>query len=580
MEPGSFDLTDLKKLIGNGEMQIPDFQRGWVWNDEQIKSLLESVVRGFPINSILLLEYDANSKKFSCEPIKGVSPTAAPKYLILDGQQRLTSLYCALCSQEPAKFTDGDERYYYLDINKAIRSIKNAENVEDMIISVPKNRKIKLDDKVLDLSDAEKEYAADMFPLNKLFEGGWVAKYISIKSAFGYEFFELIFNRCREYKVAYIQLEKDMPIALVCKIFEKVNTGGTELTVFELLTAILAACQDDKGDRINLPSDWKQIEEKFSAIPILKDAVNSTYFVTALTLLATYEKDVNKKPSCKRDDILNLTGSDYLKYKDCIVDGFIEAAKFLDGQCIRKKDYLPYPTQLIPLAAIYAELKLRGINPLQNKIQQWYWCGVFGESYRAAQETRYGRDLAEVIDWLDKDTFPKIISETQMSAARLLRFKARSSAAFKGIMSLIFRNKAKDFLTGKVMSTAAAFEESIDVHHIFPKNYCKAHGFNAEAVDTVANRTPISAKTNRIISDNAPNDYLNQIADKTGFSSEDLDKLLETHFANAELCRADNFDAFIVDRAKKILDEIEQLTGRPISDRDSQDIIAIFGEPL
>ena len=403
MELSSFVLKDLAESIGKGEMQIPDFQRGWVWNDEQIKSLLESVVRGFPINSILLLECDANSdkgSKFSYEPVKGVSTAATPKYLILDGQQRLTSLYCALYSQEPVKFSDGDERYYYLDMNKAIQSIKNSENVEDMIISVPKDRKIKLDDKVLDLSDTEKEYAADMFPLNKLFEGGWVAKYISIKPAFGYEFFELIFNSCREYKVAYIKLEKDTPIALVCKIFEKVNTGGTELTVFELLTAILAA-PDNKGGRINLPSDWKQIEEKFSAIPILKDAVNSTYFVTALTLLATYENDENKKPSCKRDDILNLAGSDYLKYKDCIVDGFIEAAKFLDGQCIRKKDYLPYPTQLIPLAAIYAELKLRGINPLQDKIQQWYWCGVFGESYRAAQETRYGRDLAEVIAWFD-----------------------------------------------------------------------------------------------------------------------------------------------------------------------------------
>ena len=137
MKSHSFDLVDLVKKVNTGEMQIPDFQRDWVWSDEQIKSLIESVIRGFPINSIMLLECDTDNTKFSYKPIKGVSTSATPKYLILDGQQRLTSLFGALYSKNPVELPEGTKRFYYVDMKKAVESIKNATNVEGMIISVP-----------------------------------------------------------------------------------------------------------------------------------------------------------------------------------------------------------------------------------------------------------------------------------------------------------------------------------------------------------------------------------------------------------------------------------------------------------
>ena len=387
MKSHSFDLADLVKRIHGGELQIPDFQRNWVWSDEQIKSLLESVIRGFPINSIMLLECDAGSTKFSYKPISGVSTGVAPRYLILDGQQRLTSLYNSLYSSKPVEFLDGEKRYYYLDMKKAVDSVKNSANVDDMIISVPPSKTTK----TLDLSTPEKEFIADVFPLNKIFDAtDWILKYTmhhagdSSKIEFVAEFNKLVISECMLYKVVYIELEKTTPIAIVCKIFEKVNTGGTELTVFELLTAILAAYSDATGKRINLPDDWQKIQATFlqSPNPALLKVVSSTDFVTALTLLATYKRG---RASCKRDDILNLTGADYLKYKAAIVGGFVKASQFLDGESIRANKYLPYPTQLIPLAAIFANMEWAKIKEDCNKIRRWYWCGVFGESYRAAQ---------------------------------------------------------------------------------------------------------------------------------------------------------------------------------------------------
>lgn len=577
MKSHSFDLVDLVKKIHDGELQIPDFQRDWVWSDKQIKSLIESVVRGFPINSIMLLECDASSTKFSYKPIKGVQPSITPKYLVLDGQQRLTSLYGALFSDKPVELPDDTKRFYYIDMQKAIESIKNSANVEDMIISVPADKKTK----TLDLSTPDKEFAANMFPLNKIFNAtDWIFDYEGdLSKSELKEFNKLVALECSRYKVVYIELEKTTPIAIVCKIFEKVNTGGTELTVFDLLTAILAAYVDNSGKRINLPTDWKKIQATFSQYPnsaILKD-VSATDFIMALTLLVTYQTG---RPSCKREDILNLEGADYLKYKSFVVDGFIEATKFLDGESIRAQKYLPYRTQLIPLAAILANLKLNKIKADWKKIRQWYWCGVFGESYRAAQETRYGRDISEVTAWLINGNVPKIINETQMSAARLLSLKTRSSAAYKGIISLIFKNGAKDFLGNQSMSSSAAYAESIDIHHIFPKNYCIKQGYPADKFDTIANKTPILGSTNKMIQDNPPSVYLKDIQSKMSCSSAEVDDFLKSHFADATLCRADNFDAFIVDRAKKILNDIEKLTGRTIPDRSSPDIVKTFGAPL
>ena len=582
MKSHSFDLVDLVKKVNTSELQIPDFQRDWVWSDEQIKSLIESVIRGFPINSIMLLECDKDNTKFSYKPIKGVSTSAAPEYLILDGQQRLTSLFGALYSKNPVELPDGKKRYYYVDMKKAVDSIKNSTNVEGMIISVPEDKKTK----TLDLSTLDKEYATSLFPLNKIFDStGWILKYTlqnvadSAKTALIEDFSELVVMESSRYKVVYIELEKTTPIAIVCKIFEKVNTGGTELTVFELLTAIFAAYSDKNGKRINLPEDWKKIQAKFSSDPnsAVLEVVSATDFVTALTLLATYRKG---RASCKREDILNLNGSDYLQYKDYLVEGFTSCAQFLDSECIRAKKYLPYATQFIPMSAIFAQLKLSGVKVDLNKIRQWYWCGVFGESYRSAQETRYGRDISEVTDWIVNGNVPKIINETQMSALRLLFLKTRTSAAYKGIISIIFKNGAQDFFQPMSMSSSASYAESIDIHHIFPKNYCVKQGYPIDKYDSIANKTPILGSTNKMINDAPPSVYLATIQNKTGCASADVDNFLKSHFADANLCRADNFDAFVVDRAKNILDKIESLTGRMVSDRNNPDIVGIFGVSL
>ena len=350
MEAKKLNLGDMLKNLQSGEIQLPDFQRDWTWDDEKIKSLLESVIRNFPINSIMLLECNSNDTKFSYRKIAGVEKTERePKYLILDGQQRLTSLFGALFSGEPVKFKKSKkEFFYYVDMKKAVDVVKNSAEVEDLIISVPPSRKLKAKGKNWDLSTPEKEFAASMFPLNKIFKGSrqWLRAYerfhgddIAVELT---DFFdEEVINKISSYEIAIIGLEKTTSLAAVCKIFENANKGVEKLSVFDLLTSIFAAKTDADGKPIELRKDWEEIHKEFDGmnLKILADIECSEY-ITALTLLVTHKSD-KKSASCKEEDILKLNYNDYLRYKGEIIGGFVAAGKFLEEEGITTTKYLP-----------------------------------------------------------------------------------------------------------------------------------------------------------------------------------------------------------------------------------------------
>ena len=579
MDAKKNNLGELLRKIKCGEIQLPDFQRDWVWSDEKIKSLIESVIRNFPINSILLLECEANDIKFSCHTIAGVGEIdSKPHLLILDGQQRLTSLYGAFSSDKPVKLANDKEFFYYVDMRKAIAAVKTAANFDDIIISVPTNRKLKTKRKIsLDLSTPDKEFAAGMFPLNKIFESRqWLRAYEKhfheeIAEKFADDFCEEIIDKVAAYEIVCIQLEKNTPLGAVCKIFEKVNDGVAKLGTFDLLTAILAANKTSDGKNVSLREDLKKIQETFeeSGLEVLEE-VDCADFITALTLLVTYKNfcdDKKNRVSCKSEDTLKLKLDDYLRYRNDLVKGFIEAAKFLEAEGIRTKKYLPYAPQLIPMAAIFAELNFLDKNNAAslNKIRRWYWCGVFSEAYRDGHLNRFAKDLVQVIKWIKSDKTPEIIENVRLGAWKLIKVKSLQSAIYKGLVSIIFKNGATDFIAGK---NIADYADSLEVHHIFPKKYCAIKKLPKEKFDCIINKTLILRNTNKVIGDNPPSVYLETIENKTGLAGAEVDEILKAHFIDPALCRADDFHAFLADRAKEIFGAVEQLTKRKISDRE------------
>lgn len=596
-------LDDLLKMVEEGKAQLPDFQRSWVWDDTKICKLIESITSGFPMGAAMFLANGGEHIRFKYRMFEGVESdnNVTPEWLVLDGQQRLTTLYQVLRSKKATNTrfeTNRDatiRRFYYLDIRKCLDP--NADRLDAIVsVSDKKQQTTNIGRTVtLDLSTREKEFENLMFPLNITFSANdtddWRYDmedyYLNNReySLLFREFSQKILRPILAYSMPVIQLDKETPKEAVCQIFENVNTGGVPLTVFELVTATFAA------DGHELRKDWEEIKHSFSQkvnCELLRE-ISGANFLAAMTLLVSYYKRVDSgnderiAVTCKKRDILRLELKDYKKYHDALVQGFGDAANFLVHQGIYRSRDLPYTSQLIPLAAIYAydneNSKLLNLGTNQNLLAQWYWCGVMGELYGGANEARFALDILGVFRWMNGGEKPDTVYRSSIQPTRLLTMQTRNSAAYKGIMALILQDSPLDFMTGNRMDIASYIDEEADIHHIFPQAYCEKQNLPRIKWNSVINKTPIYASSNRSIGGHAPSVYIGTMANK-GLEQDKIKTAITSHKVNYDYLCADDFDAYFIDRAKRLLDRIEKATGKTISGRDSVETIKEFGVTL
>ena len=586
----SFDSTKtpLQELLAradSGKLQLPDFQRGWVWDDDRIKSLLASVSVSFPIGAVMLLETGGEHIRFKPRPLAGTHErlrAVPPETLILDGQQRLTSLYQALMSQTVVETKDTKNkpihRWYYIDMKQAVEA---AVDREDALLSVPEDKRIRSfgGEITLDITTSEREYASDLFPVNRIFGSAeWRQAYSEhwnfdrAKMRLFNDFERDVIKRFEQYQIPVIELKKETPKEAVCLVFERVNTGGVALTVFELLTASFAA------ENFQLRDDWNAREKEMKEHhPVLRN-LQSDDFLQAISLLVTLKRRRNainagtptdKAPgiSCKRKDILKLEVDDWKTWADRVEAGFVRAARFLYGQKIFKARDLPYRTQLVPLDAIFVDLGREGESEgARQKIARYYWCGVLGELYGGAIEGRFARDVPEVVAMVrGENTEPITIQESSFQANRLLTLRTRNSSAYKGLYALLMRDGGRDFRTGEPIEAQTFFDDKLDIHHIFPEKWCKTAGIEAGTYNSVINKTAISARTNRQIGGKAPSKYLLAVEKAAGVDPARMDEILRSHCIAPPLLRGDQFWEFYAARAESLLQRIEAATAKSIT---------------
>ncbi len=579
-------LQDVVKSIKEGKTQLPDFQRGWVWDDEHIRSLLASVSLAYPIGAVMMLQTGGQDVRFKTRLVEGVenATSAQPERLILDGQQRLTSLFLALYSGKPVITRDIKKktikRWYYLDIAKSLSP--NGDR-DDAIVGLGEDRLVRnfRGEVTADYSTIQAECAAGLLPLTLIYDvaglTSWQMNYLQADPEKMAErlqrwnaLVQAVLQQMQQYQIPIIQLRKETPKEAVCQVFEKVNTGGVTLNVFELLTATFAV------DNYHLRDDWEERSKRIRRHRVLT-SVENTDFLQSITLLATRERReaylASGQPAadapgvgCKRKDILRLSLEDYKKWAEPVTKGYELAAKLLHSQHIFSAWDLPYRTQLVPLASLLAlkaeEAEMDGVR---TKLARWYWCGVLGELYHGATETRFAKDVLELLAWLDGGPEPSTISDANFAPTRLFTMRTRNSAAYKGISALLLREGALDFRSGESIDVQMYFDDKIDIHHIFPRRWCEERGIGKTQTDCIINKTPLAAKTNRIIGKNAPSVYLARLQKSAGIESERMDIILGTHIIDPSLLRTDNFRAFFEARMRAMLDRIEKAMGKPMA---------------
>ena len=258
-------LLDLLRGIQQSKIQLPDFHRDFVWNEERISRLLCSISLAYPIGAITTLQLGQPHLRFKPRVLEGTLCVSAanPNLLILDGQQRLTSLYQALLSQQPVttKNRTGQKvnrRWYYIDIQKALNfpTIDRAE----AIVSVAENKILRdCGNVVVDLSTPEQEFATDLFPLSQIFNySNWRSQYSRFweykpaKLEMLDTFESQVIKNFEYYQVPIIQLRTGLSKEAVCQVFGDTNSLNKILGLFDLMTASFAA------DDFSLREDWAQ----------------------------------------------------------------------------------------------------------------------------------------------------------------------------------------------------------------------------------------------------------------------------------------------------------------------------------
>ncbi len=498
----SYSLKDLFARAERGELQLPDFQREYIWDVDRIRTLVTSVLRGYPIGSFLALDTRNAPMRFRPRPLDGLTTgDREPGLLLLDGQQRLTSLFYALKGAGEIPTVDylgrRIRRRFFVDVRAAVKTFQNE-----------------------------------------------------------------VLRWLPAYDVPVIRIDRETSQIGVGQIFAHANSAGVQMDVFELLTAVFAT----EDPNFRLADHFAHIERTLRLYPAL-DGIGRIEFLRGLSLLITSRKG---NAVGHRGDILNISLHDYLTHCDELADAFVAAAEFLAERCILAIDQVPYSSQIIPLAVILARLAeqpgLLDEKEPRDRLNRWYWSGVFGELYGAHAPTiRAGLDVTEVTPWVrgDSDEVPRTVGDAQFHESRLQSATAESGV-YRGLYSLLMARGALDWRTGKPLNRDTIAELQPRFHTVFPREFCLQAGATEEQADSVLNRTPMGRRTDVVMENNEPKRYLPRLQSKSLMDDAEFDAMLEGHeIRPADLLNSD-WNSFIHDRRDRFVGIIEYALDKPV----------------
>jgi hypothetical protein len=582
-----YRLSKLLDQLCDGTIQLPDFQRGYKWDEERIRALLVTVTLGHPLGVLMLLQTANDQVRFKPKPIEGAPPQAAaaePDLLLLDGQQRLTSLYQSLTGDGIVETQDSRkkqvQRRFYIDIEHSVGDLARRD---DSVVALPGDGIERANfgkDIRLDVSTPDKERQHGYFPFRLIYDQpgllDWLWKFpgavgdTAERTTLIQRFQAEILTPMQSYGIPAIELDKATTKGAVATVFEKVNTGGLALNVFELLTATFAGDAEyfaEHGDDFRLNDDWQLTEKVIAAHPVL-GGIRNTDFLQAVTLLVTAHGP--SFTSARKEDVLRLELGQYLAWADQVREALVWVAQFLHDEHIHRARDIPYPTQLVPLAVIRVILgEDADVYGVRSRLRQWFWCGILGELYGGATETRFARDVDQVPDWATQPTHgdsgaqvPVTVSGATFAESRLLSLRTRQSAAYKGLHALLMATGAMDWRFHKKFDHTQYVTLDVDVHHVFPRKWCDDNRIAPALRESIVNKTPLAAKTNRLVGGASPAVYLPKLEASAGITAPQLDAIVGVHLIDTDALRAADFDRFFLARRQALLELVEQAMGK------------------
>jgi len=547
-KPDSKKYADLIGEIQKGIIKIPKFQRDFVWTIDKTAKLLDSILKGYPIGTFILWQTDER-----INDIKNVgnldipdTPDGVKVQYVLDGQQRITSLFAAYLGAHiqkvgEKKITDYGNIVIDLDVDI-------NDNDEQVITEEP------VSDKHISLCDVLNFSYSKAKELSVRFSEAELEKIDAYSTAF------------KTYEFSTVVLRKE-DIDSAIEVFTRINTGGQTLTLFE----IMSAKTYDEPQKFDMQVKWDDFIKELRGIRY--EGVSSSVVLSLLGLLLSRTKE------CKRKTILSLDKQAIVDSWDPVISALKDSVDYFRTTFrIPVSQLLPYDSLLVPFAYFFHQNKGKPEADQRKYLEEYFWRMSLSFRYSSSSESKLAQDIKRIDQILagqrpdysdikvDLDS-PQSLIDTNFSAG---------NSYCKAILCLLAYQEPKDFQdNGKVIldNSWLKVASSKNYHHFFPKAYLK----NKTVLNSnsLMNITFVSDHLNkRKIGAKAPSIYIADFQDE----NSQINKALQTHFIdlNGFGIESDDYETFLNARAKVIYAELKsriELSHKEPINEDVQELI-------
>lgn len=508
MQTTNFSLEELLRRAREEKLRIPQFQRPFIWRESQIKLLVDSMLRAYPIGSLLLLDKTSDltlaSRSISAaireereEYVLGAESMEADEEdaetFILDGQQRTTSIARVFLDAHPKK------RYYF-----DLKLILKEHRLEEASISWIRSRG--RGETNPDRKDRNRLIRADVI-LEQQKADVYVSEYVEDSGDFP-EFendrrkereavarIKGIFETIRNYKIPVVTLERTSGIASVCRVFETINSTGTRLTTFDLAVARFYPKPD-------LRDLW---ETALKNHPILEKYEAGGEEVLQVIYLTTSARE-RKYPNPTRSNLLQLSNIEDDWEKSSL--SLAETYDWAKRQGARTEKLLPSRNVLVAMAAVRNLHRSKSIHEIwrdHDFIRRWYFSKIMQAGASQASNYRISLDFMALRGYVEDGAQPKV-QEVKLSATDLVRMRP-SDVRYKALQNMFATTIMLDLVSGDTINSESAIHD----HHIFPRNSGKRYSLPSAMLDSISNRVPILGKSNQELGDSDPKEYFGRL---------------------------------------------------------------------
>jgi len=566
------DYTSISSLLVQAEdekLLLPEFQRPFVWSVEQSKDLFDSIIRGIFIGTFVMSkpQFDLTCRAIDTRPRSGKGSRAklndvlyqsnefeySKIDVVLDGQQRITSLYRVL---------KGFDKVYFIFKKPQSIPLPSIEisDFDEIIESL--SIKISEESFCIELSEVYKCATWKDKDIEKLIFNPLVERYEFLREneELKDRYFDLLLDLKRllyskiQDKTLLSVFFLNMGIEKFCMFFERSNSKGTELSFIDIITAKIY--KDFKLDR-----EINKFKTKNKGILFDNAVIES--FVRYFSFLKAKQVD-------RKTILTSLTGTDFNENWDETSKLYIKSYNFIESQkLIFKNEYISYKTMYIPMIHFLRNLPHKDFSQISSSQMDYFKFWLWG----SLLNTRYGGGMigsSNDIIVEDCKMLEKVAKGEKFTKDYLKKFKfdfkfedllelTSKGAIFVGIMSVLnYTNKFKNLGNDNLIN----YENQINIHHIFPSKYLEKNfsneSFENENSNSILNKMIIEKIPNIKFGEKAPSVYLHDL------KNPQVDVCLQTHLiSNAEelLNGNINYRQFIEDRSKLILEIIDVQLG-------------------